>query len=38
MGYNPPEHKVVTSIKHPITENPIKMLVEIVRNTPLLTL
>ncbi len=38
MGYNPPEHKVVTSIKHPIKENPIKMFVEIVKNTPLLNL
>jgi hypothetical protein len=37
MGYNPPEHKVVTSIKRPIKENPIKIFVEIVRNAPLLT-
>jgi hypothetical protein len=38
MGYNPPEHKVVTSIKRPTKENPITMFVEIVRNMPLLTL
>jgi hypothetical protein len=38
MGYNPPEHKLVTSIKRPINENPITMFVEMVKNTPLLSL
>lgn len=38
MGYNPPEHKLVASIKRPVKEDPIKMFVEIVKNTPLLNL
>jgi hypothetical protein len=38
MGYNPPEHKVVTSIVRPIKENPIKIFLEIVRHFPLLSL
>ena len=38
MGYNPPEHKVMTSIMRPIKENPIKIFLEIVRHFPLLSL
>jgi hypothetical protein len=38
MGSNPPEHKLMASVKRSIKENPIEIFVGIVKNTPLLSL
>jgi hypothetical protein len=38
MGYNPPEHKLVTSVRRSVKENPVKIFLEIVKNAPLLNI
>ncbi len=38
MLYNPPQHQLVASIRRSVKENPIKMFVEMIRNTPLMNL